>query len=669
MIVLAAFMVHTYTACTWCAQWSSATPQCRAFSITVGLSLLVASIWWWRAAMVKLRQMEAKFQEEEKLSDDKSSNSHAEEEEDCKRAVTRAEVGKINNETQRRQKENPAGMKTTWSGQIFIKTNTTVLIDVTSEDTVFSVKEKVPGVERLLFKGLDLDDESTLESYGIIKGQTLYAAMRSLGGGGGASKNKKAAGGRGSASDLSSKPPSGVIVRNNTDVEKVLKSLDIERVMAAMMFRDTDQDPLSAFFEMDKRQVKKGVVDAVEPIIELICAAINKKKVAKNDNSGGGKFNNPLQGGPIEEFYKGVTGVVGAPDPDLEKGVMQEHCQKLDSTEDFTTSNYGITTCPKTEYDLVLNGGKGLEKKMVTKDGQEMEYVIVKGTRGPCDENGQVQEDLRVLRPLEDYGVFEADGKLVDRMWGAGDEVKIEESLEVDNKSLEKGLVGRVVEGVGASAPCIKIDFGGDVGQVGVSKEQLFAQFCAKETQLQQTVRKARLTRVEVFVLVFYTGPMFLVYNAILRGFGTCGKVQEGIKFGCDEFWKSYSAFKVADRIAKSKNKFPSTIHVLASAIKKLQGSSENVQGSRLYRGLGRLDIRDFVKSRGFTERAFMSTTKSLKIAMEYSGIKDGKPASVLAMEVSKVDGGAVLGGFSQYPSEEETCWNACSYLEYVEGA
>jgi len=253
-------------------------------------------------------------------------------------------------------------------------------------------------------------------------------------------------------------------------------------------------------------------------------------------------------------------------------------------------------------------------------------------------------------------------------MWGAGDEVKIEESLEVDNKSLEKGLVGRVVEGVGASAPCIKIDFGGDVGQVGVSKEQLFAQFCAKETQLQQTVRKARLTRVEVFVLVFYTGPMFLVYNAILRGFGTCGKVQEGIKFGCDEFWKSYSAFKVADRIAKSKNTFPSTIHVLASAIKKLQGSSENVQGSRLYRGLGGLDIRDFVKSRGFTERAFMSTTKSLKIAMEYSGIKDGKPASVLAMEVSKVDGGAVLGVFSQYPSEEETCWNACSYLEYVEG-
>ena len=54
---------------------------------------------------------------------------------------------------------------------------------------------------------------------------------------------------------------------------------------------------------------------------------------------------------------------------------------------------------------------------------------------------------------------------------------------------------------------------------------------------------------------------------------------------------------------------------------------------------------------------------------MEYSGVKEGKVASVLAMEVSTVDGGAVLDPFSQYPAEEETLWNACSYLENVQGA
>ena len=98
------------------------------------------------------------------------------------------------------------------------------------------------------------------------------------------------------------------------------------------------------------------------------------------------------------------------------------------------------------------------------------------------------------------------------------------------------------------------------------------------------------------------------------------------------------------------------------------QSISDDSQGTRLYRGLGGLDVRDFVASRGFTEKAFMSTTKSLKVAMEYSSVKQGKAASVLAMEVSKVDGGAVLSPFSQYPAEEETCWNACAYLENIQG-
>ena len=86
MIIIAALMVHTYTACTWCAtvilnagHTGVATPHCFAFSIIVGLCLLVASIWWWRATIVKLRQVEAKLQEEEKLSGEKSLTSHAEE--------------------------------------------------------------------------------------------------------------------------------------------------------------------------------------------------------------------------------------------------------------------------------------------------------------------------------------------------------------------------------------------------------------------------------------------------------------------------------------------------------------------------------------------------------------------------------------------------------------
>ena len=161
----------------------------------------------------------------------------------------------------------------------------------------------------------------------------------------------------------------------------------------------------------------------------------------------------------------------------------------------------------------------------------------------------------------------EKDGRLVDRLWSVGDQVKIEEAFEVGNKSINTGLVGRVIQFVFTSASRIAkgdrvflmtdaakigtvetddgssnpykvrwadgtlsgwlkltdlgrgalVDFGGDIGQVMLAKQhldpqsQLDPQSCASATKLQETVRKARLTRIEVVVLILYTGPLFLV--------------------------------------------------------------------------------------------------------------------------------------------------------------
>ena len=55
--------------------------------------------------------------------------------------------------------------------------------------------------------------------------------------------------------------------------------------------------------------------------------------------------------------------------------------------------------------------------------------------------------------------------------------------------------------------------------------------------------------------------------------------------------------------------------------------------------------------------------TKNMDVALEYSGAKQGKVGTVLAMDLSAADKGAALELFSQYPSEKETIFNACSYL------
>jgi hypothetical protein len=123
----------------------------------------------------------------------------------------------------------------------------------------------------------------------------------------------------------------------------------------------------------------------------------------------GSKFNAELKGGTLDDFYKGVTGICGPPSADIEKGMEEEHTQRPDSRAKFSTPNYGLTTDPSTEYHLVVSGGALAHPAPGGAEGA----VAVTGTRGCC-KGGKTQPDVRVLRPIEHYGDFGADGRLKD---------------------------------------------------------------------------------------------------------------------------------------------------------------------------------------------------------------------------------------------------------------
>ena len=148
------------------------------------------------------------------------------------------------------------------------------------------------------------------------------------------------------------------------------------------------------------------------------------------------------------------------------------------------------------------------------------------------------------------------------------------------------------------------------------------------------------------------------IYNARLRGFGHCGVVEEGVE-----------PVTVKERCEKASNSYASSIHVLASAIQKLQtANGPEKRRGWLYRGLGGGALPPEFMRTGLLEWAFMSTSKSLQAALAYSGVKQGLLATVLRIALSDVDGAASVAEFSQYPNEEEFVWNLLTFLQYLVG-
>ena len=134
--------------------------------------------------------------------------------------------------------------------------------------------------------------------------------------------------------------------------------------------------------------------------------------------------------------------------------------------------------------------------------------------------------------------------------------------------------------------------------------------------------------------------PQFQVYNTVLRRWPEA----------------RYQALQTGGNV------YTTTIHVLVSAVMKISREARLPAGTRLYRGLGgdktlpaffyRSDARG---RRGALEWGFMSTTASKAVAVQYSGVREGRPfPTVLEMEVGAVDRGAVISALSQYPGVQK---------------
>ena len=91
----------------------------------------------------------------------------------------------------------------------------------------------------------------------------------------------------------------------------------------------------------------------VDAIIDALAAGVSRLKEYTTDSAAAlqDKFLQEGAGllsyGGLNKFFGGLEQLVGAPSPRVHEALVEEHTKRPDSLEEFTTSNYGITTTSK----------------------------------------------------------------------------------------------------------------------------------------------------------------------------------------------------------------------------------------------------------------------------------------------------------------------------------
>ena len=141
-----------------------------------------------------------------------------------------------------------------------------------------------------------------------------------------------------------------------------------------------------------------------------------------------------------------------------------------------------------------------------------------------------------------------------------------------------------------------------------------------------RTMSEPEMSTEEALGLRLYTGPLFVKYNAVLRGLNSLVPFLQAqvVKLCCSaEASERFAAGEATyEEVKPRANIYTTTLHVINSGIVK---TSKLTYAGKVYRGVSGMALPDqFWKAnkhgvRGGIESAFMSTTSDRKVAMQYA--------------------------------------------------
>jgi len=208
--------------------------------------------------------------------------------------------------------------------------------------------------------------------------------------------------------------------------------------------------------------------------------------------------------------------------------------------------------------------------------------------------------DVQYIRAMFNEHCLNAEASKQFTAWNAGHEIKTTPEREW------LFVVGR--DGLDKSSWTFDVERAEPVVEEGMMVEGRNAEKLAALLRSPE-VERSHVTVAEIVALRLYTGPMYVKYNAVLRGMAVA---------------------------AAGGTIYSSTVHLICSGLQKLSRVSELPKEMKLYRGNGGMALPssflepDASGCAGGTEPAIMSATPDRSVALGYSGIDKDKDLPTL---------------------------------------
>ena len=208
--------------------------------------------------------------------------------------------------------------------------------------------------------------------------------------------------------------------------------------------------------------------------------------------------------------------------------------------------------------------------------------------------------DVQYIRAMFNEHCLNAEASKQFTAWNAGHEIKTTPEREW------LFVVGR--DGLDKSSWTFDVERAEPVVEEGMMVEGRNAEKLAALLESPE-VERSRVECAEVVALRLYTGPMYVKYNAVLRGMAVA---------------------------TAGGTIYSSTVHLICSGLQKLSRVSELPKEMKLYRGNGGMALPssflepDASGCAGGTEPAIMSATPDRSVALGYSGIDKDKDLPTL---------------------------------------